>query len=369
MNLKPYAANPLVSAGRQFEEAKSPLRNEFQRDRDRIIHSTSFRRLQYKTQVFVNHEGDMYRNRLTHSLEVAQISRGIARTIGCHEDLVEAIALAHDLGHTPFGHGGQEALNECMQNYGGFEHNLQSLRVVDYIESRYAEFRGLNLTYESREGILKHCSVKNAKQLGQIGQRFIKKQNPSLEAQIVDIADEIAYCHHDLDDALRSKILNFNQLKNIEIFNIFLSDVNSRYVNLSDEQLMNESIRKMMHFIINDVCISSKAKITQLNPKSIEDIKNSDVLIILSKKTKNQVDALKQFSRKEIYDHPRIKKMTQNAKQIIKTLFNYFCNDFGKIPLEFRKEKKDIPERIIADYIAGMTDRFALELAKKINNS
>ena len=229
MNLKPYSSNHLKSIGRQYKEEISPLRNDFQRDRDRIIHSTSFRRLQYKTQVFVNHEGDMFRNRLTHSLEVAQISRGISRTLGCHEDLSEAIALAHDLGHTPFGHAGQDALNECMKMYGGFEHNLQSLRVVDYLESRYAKFRGLNLTYETREGILKHCSNKNAKLLGELGERFLNNKNPSIEAQIVDLADEVAYCHHDLDDGFRSKILDF--------------EVNNNFVYVSGVKKIEEELR------------------------------------------------------------------------------------------------------------------------------
>ena len=367
MNLKPYAAHHLNSIGRLYKEIPSPLRNEFQRDRDRIIHSTSFRRLQYETQVFVNHEGDMFRNRLTHSLEVAQISRGIARTLGCHEDLVEAIALSHDLGHTPFGHAGQDALNECMKGFGGFEHNLQSLRVVDFLENRYAEFRGLNLTFETREGILKHCSKHNAKQLGLLGKRFIDKLSPSLEAQIVNIADEIAYCHHDLDDGLRSGVLDFKKLRDLQLFNTSFSDVKLRYENLSSEQLMNESIRRMMFLIINDVCVYSTKMINKFNPQTINDIRNQKELILFSEETKKEVFALKHFSRKFIYNHPRIKKMSEEAKGTIQKLFIYFMKNFEKIPFDYRNDKKYIPERIIADYIAGMTDRFALDLMKEIS--
>lgn len=366
MNLKPYAADHLKSIGRLFKENNSPLRNEFQRDRDRIIHSASFRRLQYKTQVFVNHEGDMFRNRLTHSLEVAQISRGIARTLGCHEDLVEAIALAHDLGHTPFGHAGQDALNTCMKSYGGFEHNLQSLRVVDYLESRYADFRGLNLTFETREGILKRCSKKNASLLGVLGERFLKNTSSSLEAQIVNLADEIAYCHHDLDDGFRSNILTFKDLNSIDLFASVCHDVKMQHKNIEPEKLMNESVRRMMHIIINDLCETSFANIVKLQPKCIEDVREQNLLITFSSKTSAQISKIKKFSRQYLYHHAKIYQMTVAAKQTVEKLFQYFVEDISRVPFEFRKDMDDKPERIIADYIAGMTDRFALKMANDI---
>src|SRR6476620_4490523 len=216
--LAPYAARSAHSRGRRFPEAASSSRTAFQRDRDRIVHSGAFRRLEYKTQVFVNHEGDLFRTRLTHSIEVAQIARSIARNLLLNEDLVEAISLAHDLGHTPFGHAGQDALDECMKPFGGFEHNLQSLRVVDELEERYAAFPGLNLTFETREGILKHCSFANAKQLGDVGERFIKREQPSLEAQIANLADEIAYNNHDLDDGLRAGLITLDELQVVPLF-------------------------------------------------------------------------------------------------------------------------------------------------------
>ena len=252
MNLKPFAADPLKSLGRQFKEAPSKLRNDFQRDRDRIIHSGAFRRLEYKTQVFVNHEGDMFRTRLTHSLEVAQIARGISRTLGLHEDLAEAISLAHDLGHTPFGHAGQTALNRCMKAYGGFEHNLQSLRIVDSLENDYVDFKGLNLTFETREGILKHCSNKNAAKLGKVGERFIQKTQPSLEAQLVNFADEIAYNHHDIDDGYRSGLVTFDQLKDLPFFNEISVEVKSESPSINEKQMIKSTIRRMMNIFIMD---------------------------------------------------------------------------------------------------------------------
>jgi len=367
MNLKSNAANHLNSIGRLFKETPSSLRNEFQRDRDRILHSTSFRRLQYKTQVFVNHEGDMFRNRLTHSLEVAQISRGIARTLGCHEDLVEAIALAHDLGHTPFGHAGQDALNRCMKDYGGFEHNLQSLRVVDYLENRYVNFRGLNLTYETREGILKRCAKKNAKQLGQLGQRFLQNKSPSLEAQIVNLADEIAYCHHDLDDGFRSKILDFQDLRELDLFNESYEIVKKQHKTIEPEQLMNESIRSMMHYIIKDVGAFSSSQIKSLELQSIDDVRAQKPLIAFSPPVSDQMHKLKSFSREYIYRHPKISQMSSTAEQTIEKLVSYFMHDIHRIPQDFMKNHDAPPARIIADYIAGMTDRFALQIAKDMH--
>ncbi|NBW52888.1 MAG: deoxyguanosinetriphosphate triphosphohydrolase, partial [Betaproteobacteria bacterium] len=257
MKLAPYAAHPEQSRGRRFREEASSLRNDFQRDRDRVIHSTAFRRLEYKTQVFVNHEGDLFRTRLTHSLEVAQIARSIARTLNLHEDLAEAIALAHDLGHTPFGHAGQDALNRCMKDYGGFEHNLQSLRVVDLLEQRYAEFDGLNLTFETREGILKHCSIKNAERLGDVGQRFLDKTETTLEGQIANFADGIAYNNHDIDDGIRSGLLTIDQLMEVSLFKEHALKVKTLYPDLSQKRLVHETIRRMIHNLVDDLCRTS----------------------------------------------------------------------------------------------------------------
>ena len=282
MNLKPFAADPQKSFGRQFKEAPSTLRNDFQRDRDRIIHSGAFRRLEYKTQVFVNHEGDMFRTRLTHSLEVAQIARGISRTLGLHEDLAEAIALAHDLGHTPFGHAGQTTLNQCMKEYGGFEHNLQSLRIVDVLENDYVDFKGLNLTFETREGILKHCSNKNARKLGEVGERFIQKTQPSLEAQLVNFADEIAYNHHDIDDGFRSGLLTFDQLQGVPFFKEIALKVKSDSPSINDRQCMRATIRRMMNIFVMDLCHESQLRIDKKNVNTIDDVRNEGTIIALS---------------------------------------------------------------------------------------
>ena len=361
MNLASYASNPLSSKGRIFKESQISSRNDFQRDRDRIIHSASFRRLQYKTQVFVNHEGDMFRSRLTHSLEVAQISRGIARALSCHEDLVEAIALAHDLGHTPFGHAGQDALNICMRPHGGFEHNLQSLRVVDSLEKKYAHFDGLNLTYEVREGILKHCSAKNALQLGEIGLRFLDKKQPSLEAQIVNIADEIAYSHHDLDDGFRSGILSMSDLKKIKLFDQFRVEVEREFSQLTHERLLNEVIRRMMRTIIEDLCNETLKRISLHKPKTSEHLRELPPLVGFSYAMQNCLMEIKQFSREHLYQHPRIVKMTEDAQKKITWLFNYFMVNSDEILTSY-KAVMDLKERAISDYIAGMTDRYAIQL-------
>jgi dGTPase len=364
--LKPYAADPLKTLGRQYIETKSSTRNDFQRDRDRIIHSSAFRRLEYKTQVFVNHEGDMFRTRLTHSIEVSQISRGIARTLGCHEDLAETIALAHDLGHTPFGHAGQDALNNCMKLHGGFEHNLQSLRAVDYLERRYASFDGLNLTFESREGILKHCSIKNAKTLGSVGERFIKKKQPSLEAQIVNIADEIAYNNHDVDDGFRSGLLNFKALMENNLFSRCAKVVDETYSNIKDSQKINEVVRRMIHLLIEDVCAQSKKNLDDYQPKSIDNVRGLPHLIDFSPGVKKEQHELKQFLRRAMYEHPHVDKMTQNAGKTIEKLFAYYIKEPKAIPENFSMDRMDDSARVIADYIAGMTDRFAIQAASKL---
>lgn len=366
MLLKPYAADPLKTLGRQYPEETSPTRNNFQRDRDRIIHSSAFRRLEYKTQVFVNHEGDMFRTRLTHSIEVSQIARGMARTLGCHEDLAETISLAHDLGHTPFGHAGQDALNQCMREFGGFEHNLQSLRVVDFLERRYANFDGLNLTFESREGILKHCSIKNAQSLGGVGERFIKKHQPSVEAQIVNIADEIAYNNHDVDDGFRSGLLSFDSLKQNSLFDRCTKIVDQTYTNINDEQRINEVIRRMIHILIEDVCSQSQKNIDTIQPKNIEAVRLAPSLISFSDSIREEQQQLKQFLRRAMYEHPYVAKMSEDAGMTIKKLFVYYIKESEAIPEKFRLHRKDAAARIVADYIAGMTDRFAIQTASKL---
>jgi dGTPase len=361
-----YAASPEASLGRRFQEPDSPLRNAFQRDRDRIIHSTAFRRLEYKTQVFVNHEGDLFRTRLTHSLEVAQLARGIARTLNLHEDLTEAIALAHDLGHTPFGHAGQDALNECMRDYGGFEHNLQSLRVVDKLEQRYAEFDGLNCTFELREGILKHCSIKNAKQLGDIGERFINKTNPSLEAQVTNFADEIAYNNHDVDDGLRSGLITIEQLKGLDLFASQLDLVKSKHPKLEQKRLIHETIRRMINVLVVDLCAQSAKNIVELHPKNIKEIRQAPYLVGFSEHISAKNLELKQFLRKNLYQHPKVSQMSAKAERIIRELFAVFFADIGLMPQEFQQYANDDKARAVADYIAGMTDRFAISEHRRI---
>ena len=364
--LAPYAANPDQSLGRTHGEPASPHRNAFQRDRDRIIHSTAFRRLEYKTQVFVNHEGDLFRTRLTHSLEVAQLARGIARTLNLHEDLTEAIALAHDLGHTPFGHAGQDALNDCMKDYGGFEHNLQSLRVVDKLEQRYAEFDGLNLTFELREGILKHCSIKNAKQLGDVGLRFINKTNPSLEAQLTNFADEIAYNNHDIDDGLRSGLITIEQLQSVDLFATQLDIVKAKYPKLEQKRLIHETIRRMINVLVVDLCTQSTQNIVKHNPQNIQDIRQAPYLVSFSDDMAAKNLALKQFLRKNLYQHYKVNRMSAKAARIIRELFAVFLADIGLMPHEFQQFAKADKARAVADYIAGMTDRFAIREHRRL---
>jgi dGTPase len=366
--MKEYAVHEDNSQGREYLENKSPLRNDFQRDRDRIIHSSAFRRLMYKTQVFVNHEGDMFRTRLTHSLEVSQISRGIARSLELNEDLSETIALAHDLGHTPFGHAGQDALNQCMKSHGGFEHNYQSLRVVDKLEKRYVNFSGLNLTFESREGILKHCSKKNASSLGKVGERFLNKTKPSLEAQIVDIADSIAYNIHDLEDGYRSGILTISKLKQLDFFaenySILINDLNSNEV---DEKVgVYETLRRMMFILINDVTNNSIKLLKQSNIKTIDEVRNhKTTLINFSEIIQNYLNDCRSFLRINLYEHPRVNLMTSNANKIITDLFNYYNDNFDALPVDYMIPDKK--HRSIADFLSGMTDRFANHIHKSLN--
>jgi len=365
--MKKYAIREDNSLGREYLENKSPLRNDFQRDRDRIIHSSAFRRLMYKTQVFVNHEGDMFRTRLTHSLEVSQISRGMARSLELNEDLSETIALAHDLGHTPFGHAGQDVLNKCMKGHGGFEHNYQSLRVVDKLEKRYVNFNGLNLTFESREGILKHCSKKNATLLGKVGERFLNKTHPSLEAQIVDIADSIAYNIHDLEDGYRSGILSISKLKQLDFFvenyNYLKNHLDFNEVN--EKVSVHETLRRMMFILINDVTENSKKLISESNIETISDVRSHiTTLINFSEPVQNFLNDCRIFLRINLYEHPRVSKMTSNAQRIIVDLFNYYDENFEALPSDYKIYEKKF--RSIADFLSGMTDRFANEMHKSL---
>ena len=365
--LAPHAASEATSRGRAHHEDKPAYRSAFQRDRDRIIHSAAFRRLEYKTQVFVNHEGDMFRTRLTHSIEVAQISRTITRALGLNEDLVEAIALAHDLGHTPFGHAGQDALNACMRDYGGFEHNLQSLRVVDLLEERYAAFPGLNLTYETREGILKHCSRANARRLGALGERFLHGGQPSLEAQVANLSDEIAYNNHDVDDGLRAGLLDIETLNRAELFRTQYEAVLARWPTLTGRKAVHETIRAMINRQATDLLETSRAAIDAAGPRSIEDVRGHDTALIrFSAPMLAQHRELKQLLRRKLYRHYRVHRMSKKAQRIVKDLFAAFFGDPRTLPSGTQRRIEEggggDPERarLVADYIAGMTDRFAI---------
>ncbi len=360
--LKPYAAHEEQSLGRQYEEEKAPYRGEFQRDRDRIIHSTGFRRLVYKTQVFVNHEGDLYRTRLTHSLEVSQIGRTVARALGLNETLTEAICLAHDLGHTPFGHAGQEALNACMKDFGGFEHNLQSLRVVDELEAKYAKFPGLNLTFETREGILKHCSKKNARDLGRIGKRFLERMQPGLEAQLSDISDAIAYNNHDVDDGFRAGLLSLEQLCEEELFHEQYRIVQAEHPDLEDRRLIYEIIRRMINLVVSDLIEQTSLRLDDLKPSSIDDVRAQKAAIVgLSDGVLDMHMSLKRFLHKNLYQHEKVQGMINEAKAMLELLFSRYIDEPQQMPAEFsERADKDDKARVVADYIAGMTDRFAI---------
>jgi dGTPase len=335
-------------------------RSEYQRDRDRIIHSTAFRRLEYKTQVFVNHEGDLFRTRLTHSLEVAQIARSVARSLGLDEDLTEAIALAHDLGHTPFGHTGQDALNACMKPYGGFEHNLQSLRVVEVLEQRYAAFDGLNLTFETREGILKHCSLKNARLLGEIGERFVRRCQPSLEAQIANLADEIAYNNHDVDDGLRSGLLTLEQLGDVRIFARHQKAALKVHPGLAGRRLIHETVRRMIDTLVTDLIRTSARNIRDRAPESMEDVRNAPPLIAYSAPVREESLELKRFLHDHLYRHYRVVRMSMKARRVVTELFQALISEARLLPPEFQERAREDAPRAIADYVAGMTDRYAM---------
>ena len=368
-DLAGYAAHESDSRGRRQPEPPPAYRSEYQRDRDRIVHSTAFRRLVYKTQVFVNHEGDLYRTRLTHSLEVAQIARTIAQALGLNEVLSEAICLAHDLGHTPFGHAGQDALNACMREFGGFEHNLQSLRVVDVLEEHYAEFDGLNLTFECREGILKHCSYANAVQLGDVGERFIRREQPGLEAQLANFADEIAYNNHDVDDGIRAGLISVEQLLAIPLFALYQAEVSRKYPTLAGRKLVYEILRRMINRLVTDLIDTSAARLAAAGVASAADVRSHTApLIGFSDETRELNQGLKTFLREHVYKHYKVQRMTSKAKRVMTALFDAFLADPRLMPEEHSSTAQRLESdhgmtgraRAVADYIAGMTDRYAI---------
>jgi dGTPase len=362
MSLARYACDPARSRSRRYAEQEAFGRDAYQRDRDRVVHSTAFRRLVYKTQVFLNHEGDLFRTRLTHSLEVAQLGRSIARSLGLNEDLVEAIALAHDLGHTPFGHAGQDALNDCMAGRGGFEHNLQSLRVVDELEERYPRFNGLNLTFETREGILKHCSPGNARRLeaaepNGVARRFLDGGQPSLEAQLCNLADEIAYNAHDTDDGVRSGLITLEQLGEVELIEQFRVEALDEFPQLEGRRLLYESIRRMLSAQVHDVIEATRLSIQQAQPASADEVRAAGPLVKFGETMRTRSGVLKRFLLQNLYRHPQVIATTGRAQQVVRELFSLYLDDPGQMPADFAGRANIA--RAVADYIAGMTDRFA----------
>ena len=364
--LAPYAARASRSRGRRHPEPPPAARSEFQRDRDRIVHSTAFRRLEYKTQVFVNHEGDLFRTRLTHSLEVAQIARSVARNLRVNEDLVEAISLAHDLGHTPFGHAGQDALNECMREHGGFEHNLQSLAVVDELEEHYGAFDGLNLCFETREGILKHCSREHARRLGDLGERFLLGRQPSLEAQIANIADEIAYNNHDVDDGLRSGLLTIQQLAEVELWQTHYDAARAEYPQIEGRRLIHETVRRIINTLIVDLIGQTQRNLAECAPQSLDDVRAAPPLVAHSERVAAQAAALKRFLYRNLYRHYRVMRMANKARRVVKGLFEAFSDDSRLLPPPYQTQDAALQPRLIAHYIAGMTDRYALKEYRRL---
>ncbi len=377
MSLAAYAADPARTRGRRHAEPTPAYRSEYQRDRDRIVHSAAFRRLEYKTQVFVNHEGDLFRTRLTHSLEVAQIARTVARSLQLNEDLCEAISLAHDLGHTPFGHAGQDALNECMRDYGGFEHNFQSLRVVDELEDKYAAFKGLNLTFETREGILKHCSERRARELGDIGERFLQRQQPGLEAQLANVADEVAYNNHDVDDGLRARLITIEQLRELPLFRRHHDTVLAAYPQAMPKQQRHETVRRMINELVGDLTEHTRTQIENLAPPDAAAVRaQPQPMIGFSENIGRDNLQLKRFLREHLYKHHLVYRMTAKAQRVVRELFGALFTDPRLMPPEFFDRSQEREQRhgdsrrarVVADYIAGMTDRYAIDEYERLFN-
>jgi dGTPase len=366
LDLAPCASHPAQGRGRRHAEAPAPTRNDYQRDRDRIVHSTAFRRLVYKTQVFLNHEGDLFRTRLTHTLEVAQLGRSIARSLRLHEDLVEAIALAHDLGHTPFGHAGQDALHACMRNHGGFEHNLQSLRVIDVLEERYPAFDGLNLTFETREGVLKHCAKRVARWIdthepGGVGRRFLDGTQPSLEAQLANLADEIAYNAHDVDDGVRSGLIDFEQVCALPLVARFRDEALAEHpelVRMKPRRLLSETMRRMLSAQVYDVIDTTRAALARHQPDSADAVRQLPPLVAFSPEMRAASSALKRFLLQQLYRHPQVMDTTDRAQRIVRELFALYIDRPQEMPADYAASP--LPHRAVSDYIAGMTDRYAI---------
>ena len=354
-----YAVNK--SEGRYYNEDAPRLRSDFQRDRDRVIHSSAFRRLEYKTQVFVNHEGDLFRTRLTHSLEVAQVGRSIANALDLNVDLVEAICLAHDLGHTPFGHVGQGGLNECLLPYNlHFEHNMQSLRIVTKLEERYAEFDGLNLTYETLSGILKHCSLANAHKLGKLGERFIHKTQPSMEAQLANMADELAYNFHDLDDGLRANLLNLEELESLAIIKRQLDILKNKYPALKSRRLHKELVRYLINSSIYELIDSTVLNLKKYNIQTLEDVYQAPPLVKYTDEFHQEQRELKKYLLKNMYNHYSVMQIRFKSENIIRSLFTAFMSDIRLLPEQYQQQiDSSSHARVVADYISGMTDRYA----------
>jgi dGTPase len=366
-------AVPFISRGRFKREKKTTLRNDFQRDRDRIIHSTAFRRLKHKTQVFVNTSGDHFRTRITHSLEVSQIARTLAKYFNLNEDLSETLSLAHDLGHTPFGHAGEESLNECMKKYGGFDHNIQTLRIVNILENRYYNFNGLNLTFETLDGLIKHNGpLINLTKLNTIlGKNFFKNKikfsnNTSLEAQIAAISDDIAYNSHDLEDGLKSNLFKLNDLRNIQVLNKIISKHKTRFNKYSIDLIVRQIIRDTINEMVKDVIKTTRKNIKLNNIKSLKDVYRAKSQIVCFSDNMQKFDLqIKSFLREKMYFHKNVKVKTNYGRKVIKDLFSIIKKNPKKY-INIIKYKNSNIERIICDYIAGMTDRYAINLYKKI---
>jgi dGTPase len=366
-------AVPLVSKGRFFREKKTNLRNDFQRDRDRIIHSTAFRRLKHKTQVFVNTSGDHFRTRITHSLEVSQIARTLSKYFNLNEDLSETLSLAHDLGHTPFGHAGEEALNDCMKNYGGFDHNIQTLRIITILENRYYDFKGLNLSIETLDGLIKHNGpVKNLTKLNTIlGNNFFKKRinftlNSSLEAQIASLSDDIAYNSHDLEDGLKSNLFDLNHLTNIPVLNKIISKHKKKLKRYSIDLIIRQIIREIINEMVSDVISTTTKNIRLYKIKNLNDIyRTKNQLVTFSQKMQKFDKKIKSFLKHKMYFHKNVKSKTNYGRKVITKLFLQIKKNPNKY-INIKKYSNSNIDRIICDYIAGMTDRYAINLYNKI---
>lgn len=375
LNFAPYACHPDASRGRLFVEEESNSRSIFQRDRDRIIHSTAFRRLEYKTQVFVNHEGDHYRTRLTHSLEVSQLARSMCRSLGLNEDLAEALALAHDLGHTPFGHAGEDALSEVMEPYGGFDHNAHTIKILTSLEHRYAAFDGLNLTWETLEGIAKHNGpVKNApRELAEYNKRHDLElaSFASGEAQVASLADDIAYNNHDIDDGLRAGLLTVKQLDEVEPVARIFHEVKKKYPDINEMRLTHEAIRRLINRMVTDLITQTRRNIEEHKIKTVADIRGlGKTLVFFSQEMRKTNNELQKFLMRNMYRHYKVNRMASKAGRVVKDLFEFFLNEPECLPDAWRNitDGKGTTKTaaVVADFIAGMTDRFALDEYRRV---